>query len=95
MKSGGWWYELLALGQVNPADYDATEVHPCCEWAEDNGTDTYVETCDPAEADFWSAYVHLKEGGVECVGDFDTEADARAYANRIQAEQGWTPCASH
>lgn len=89
MSAGGWWYERLAAGTVNPADYDGVEVQPCRSFTEDNGTDTYVEPCEPADAEFWSAYVHCKAGGVECIGDFDTEDAAAEYARKVAKEQGY------
>ena len=69
----------------DPNDYDAIEIrgvrdsieHPsCCE----------VDDSDPL---FYSTYVHLKRGGLECVGDFNTAEAAREYANKLSHKYGW------
>lgn len=89
MSAGGWWYEWLALGQANPADYDAVEVQACRSFDHPDGRGACVEAVDPENAEFWSAFVRCKTGDVECIGDFETKAEAVAYAGRVAAEQGY------
>lgn len=51
---------------------------------EENGA--YCERVeDPQDAHFWSVYGHLREGGVECLEDFPSEAEARTFADRLLA----------
>lgn len=85
---GGWWFDWLRSGVVDPKDYDGVEVHPCCVGEDGHGTQ-WVEPCEPHEADLWSTYVHCKAGGTECVGDFATEQDAQLYALLISIGHMW------
>lgn len=63
---------------------DGLEIHPVREEMDEQGG--YCEQCEPEEAHFWSVYAHLEEGGVDCLEDFPTEAEARRYAERLKAE---------
>lgn len=69
------------------SEYDATEVMPVVYLPE---CDAY-EVCDRNDPYFamWSTYVHCVAGGVECVGDFETEADALEYAKELDEKYGW------
>lgn len=64
--------------------FDAVEVHPCKEDDDHN-----VEQCDPAEATMWSVYLHCNpehnggHGGLECVADFKTEAQANILGEAL------------
>ena len=40
--------------------------------------------CEPHEAEFWSVFGHLIEGGLECFEDFATEAEAQAFAVKLR-----------
>lgn len=63
-------------------EFDAFEVHgvvtkeACCE-------------VDDANPEFYSVYAHLREGGVECVGDFSNLNAARGYAVFLEAAYGY------
>jgi hypothetical protein len=46
----------------------------------------HIERCGAGEAEFWSVYLHLKIGGVECVADLPTKDEAMA-AGRLCIEQ--------
>jgi hypothetical protein len=37
------------------------------------------EVCEPNEAELWSVYVHLVEGGVSCIADFATQSEAEQF----------------
>ena len=64
--------------------FDGLEIHPVRDLkADDPGDETWCEPCEPEEAQFWSVYGHLVEGGVECFEDFPTEAEARAFAEKL------------
>lgn len=66
--------------------FDAIEVHPVCNVGQDGQTGTlYCEVCTPEEADFWSVYGHLKEGGVDCLEDFPTQEEAETFAARLRS----------
>ncbi len=41
------------------------------------------ERCEPEAAEFWSVYGHDRTGGVLCFEDFPTQAQARAFADRL------------
>ncbi|MCB1094686.1 MAG: hypothetical protein KDN22_03810 [Verrucomicrobiae bacterium] len=47
---------------------------------DDSGDEPWCEQCKPEEADLWSVFGHLVEGGLECFGDFPTEAEATSFA---------------
>jgi hypothetical protein len=49
---------------------------------------TECRRCDPAEAEFWSVYGCVPEGGSLCLGDFATAALAYAYAEAVSAAWG-------
>ena len=54
---------------------DGLEVAPCVIVG-----DTIERTTTAAGANFWSVYVHLPEGGVEWIADYDTQAGAVRFA---------------
>jgi hypothetical protein len=60
--------------------YDAIEVSPV------TGADEIgYEVCGEDEPDIamWSVYLHLKEGGVECIADCATKHDAYFIAQAL------------
>jgi len=63
---------------------DGLEIHPCRTESVEGET-AFVEPCAPGEAEFWSVYGHLKQGGVSCFEDFAAVAEARAFAERLLA----------
>jgi hypothetical protein len=65
------------------------EIHPVQERADTDDGFSYCEQCTPEEADFWSVYGHLREGGVLCLEDFTTEAEARAFAETLLSAWPW------
>jgi hypothetical protein len=70
-----WFYRILEFGGL--------ELHPVRECTDaDDGFKT-CEQCAPVNADFWSVYGRLLEGGVLCFEDFKTEAAARAFAETL------------
>lgn len=64
-------------------DYDAIELHPCWKAGD------VIERCSPDEADMWSVYLHLREGGVECIGDLDSLSEAKAFALGVATVTGF------
>lgn len=73
--------------------YDGLEIHPVRDTFRnrefpamdpiDRGT--RCEPCEPDQAEFWSVYAHCKEGGIECLEDFHSIAEARSYAEQLLA----------
>ena len=57
--------------------FDAFEIHPCALIGYGDGTEG-LEPCDrdSKRIHCWSLYVHLERGGLECVSDHATEAEA-------------------
>lgn len=68
--------------------YDAVEVHGVRNFASgtDSGTCYEIDNITPTS---FSVYVHLKEGGLDCVGDFGKYDDAVQYGAEVSAEYGW------
>jgi hypothetical protein len=69
--------------------FDGLEISPCTTVADGNWG-PYIEVCDdPADAEFWSVYGHYNPGlcdgfgGVDCLEDFPTECEARAFAEQL------------
>lgn len=61
--------------------YDAVEMNPVRREGE-NG----LEMCEETDPDIamWSVYLHLKEGGVECVADCAAKDDALLVACALE-----------
>ena len=80
-----WWIERLR-------QFDALEIHPCCVVGTTLFGEEAVETCEPAEADFWTVYGHYalpgRRRGIDALRDFSTEAEAAAFRDRIRAGYG-------
>jgi len=56
--------------------YDNVEMAGCIEDKERGFTE---RVDDDREPHFWSVYLHLKEGGCECIADFAEMRDAEAF----------------
>ena len=65
--------------------FDGLEIHPVRELIDEDDGSSYCEQCEPHEAQFWSVYGHLIEGGVLCFEDFPSQAAARAFAETLLA----------
>jgi hypothetical protein len=59
---------------------DAFEVHPVKKIEEYD----CFEICEDEDADMWSVYQHLTEGGIECIADFETEKDALSFQKILE-----------
>lgn len=65
-----------------PTPFDSYEIQPCRLVQDtDEPHSSFVETCEPFEADFWTLYGHIPGEGVMAVGDFD----AREHAEEVYA----------
>lgn len=70
-------------------DYDGIEIHGVRDLAELNDQRNTCCEIDDENPQYFSTYVHLKEGGVECVGDFATHDLAREYAGELARQYQW------
>lgn len=69
--------------------YDALEIHGVRNrYAENDPRGTNFEI-DEANPEMYSVYAHLKEGGVDAVGDFGRYERAKQYASRLSADYAW------
>lgn len=68
--------------------FDAYEINPCRRWEEpDSPGHFYYEVCEPAEADVWTLYGHVRGHGVQAIGDFDTFDHAAEVFTRITGKR--------
>lgn len=95
--------ELVALGEALPGNaryataiigdapqiYDAIEIRGVRVVGRDPSTGKTELEVDDVNPVFWSVYLHRKEGGVECVGDFATRPLADAYAHELSQTYGY------
>jgi hypothetical protein len=73
-------FRVIAMG--GPIDpFDAYEIHGCHEIAE-NGH-TWTEQCEDSEAQFFTLFGHIPDGGVDAIGDFKTRELAEQILSRI------------
>lgn len=62
--------KLPAFTVPTDSQWDCFEIQPIKEF------EGVCEVCDPEEAEFWSVYVHLVRGGVDCIADVPGEKHA-------------------
>jgi hypothetical protein len=86
IKREGNRYGLDELGAYSRCrdKYDGTEVHPVAMIDASS-----AEVVDPDKAQFWSVYLHLKSGGIECVGNFATYPEAQNAASKLDSAFGF------
>jgi hypothetical protein len=76
----------LPPGQATdgPARFDDYEIQPCRSYFDiDEPNLSFVEPCEPFEADFWTLYGHISGEGAQAIGDFDTRKHAEEVFARI------------
>jgi len=67
--------------------FDNYEISPCRRFEEpDSPGRFYFELCEPAKADVWTLYGHIKGEGVEAIGDFATRDAAEEIYFRITGQ---------
>ena len=76
-----YWREVIE----DPNDFDAIEIHG----VRDLGGGVCEITHEDDTPDFFSVYVHMKEGGVQCVGDHSQLSEAKEHANMLSRLYGW------
>ena len=71
--------------------FDNYEIHPCKRYeAPDSPGQSFIEQCEPADADVWTLYGHIDGEGVQAIGDFATREHAEEVFQRItrQSREG-------
>lgn len=81
-------YARTIIGN-HPDKFDAIEIQGVRDLNEVNDPDGTCCEVDNENPQFFSTYLHLKAGGVECVGDFGTFELASDYAQRLSARFNW------
>lgn len=67
--------EIVRTIQAIKKPWDDLVIEPV-RIASSKGKKQEVEACEDKDADFYSIYVHYKEGGLECIFDVDTKLEA-------------------
>lgn len=71
----------------NPDQFDGVEVQGVRSYQ--TGADSFAYEVDNENPEAYSTYLHNKEGGVECCGDFTLREHAQQYASELAAQFGW------
>ena len=80
-----------------PARFDDYEIHGIRKIDENDRHLSYHEQVPDDEAEFWSLFGHIPDGGVDCIGDFATREHAEEIFARItgrrytDGEKGMNP----
>jgi len=70
--------------------YDGLEIHGVRDVEPPGESNERVVEVDNDNPQYFSVYVHLKNGGVDCVGDFGIYHFANGYASELAQQYGWT-----
>lgn len=73
----------------DPRRFDAIEVHEVCEFSDPEGPSYEEPDCDRVEPSTFNVYAHLKDGGIDCCGDFGRRSDALAYGAGLASIHHW------
>jgi hypothetical protein len=73
----------------DPGRFDAVEVHDVCEFSDPEGPSCEEPGCDRVTPSTFSVYAHLKDGGIDCCGDFAQSSDALAYGAELASIHHW------
>lgn len=76
----------------NPQRFNSIEVHDMYRFLDRDGAEQYETANDPHEADMYSVYAHLKDGGIDCCGDFNLREAALSYGDELAELHGWPLC---
>lgn len=66
--------------------FDEFEIHPCkvIEEVDIPNKLQLIEQCEPNEAQFWSVYIHIMGGGLDCIADCETEQHAKGLVEFLK-----------
>jgi hypothetical protein len=73
----------------NPSHYDAIEVHGVRNINDADDPDGTHYEVDDENPELYSVYLHCVGGGIECVGDFSSNALAEEYASELSVLYSW------
>ena len=74
----------LTRKPILPPRFDDYEIQTCRRYIEaDEPNLSFVEPCEPFEADFWTVYGHIPGEGVQAIGDFHSRKHAEEVFARI------------
>lgn len=78
---------------INVEAFDALEIQGVREFHNSADPEDNIIETDNDDPEFFSVYVHQKptptDGGTACIGDFDTHAEAVAYAEELAQRYNW------
>jgi hypothetical protein len=75
---------MTAFNDCLPARFDDYEIQPCRRFLDADDPDfSFVEPCEPFEADFWTLYGHVSGEGAHAIGDFHDRKHAEEIYARI------------
>ena len=75
-------YRYISHDCIDISLFDAIELDPVAYIDGNKGNGLEV-IHDDTRADFWSVYLHLKTGGVDCIADFKIKQDAVNHAQKL------------
>lgn len=76
-----------AIINGRPEEFDAIEIQGIRSYQ--TGADSFAYEVDNHNPEAYSTYLHCKEAGVECCGDFTLREHALEYARELSALHGW------
>jgi len=78
--------EILAMKPSwtkNIQKFYSLEIHPCILIGDDSEGNPIVEQSCPEHAHFWRVFGHFRNGRLEDLEDFETEAEAVAFCKTL------------
>ncbi|MGA7256643.1 MAG: hypothetical protein WCF17_15295 [Terracidiphilus sp.] len=73
----------------DPRRFDAIEVHGICKFSDPEGSSYEEPEYDRVKPSAFGVFAHLKDGGVDCCGDFGQRSDALAYGTELASIHHW------
>ena len=82
--------QCLVVQLAADTRFNGFEIHPCRRVCEDQHGQVTLEQCDEDDPaiSVWSVYGHLREGGLECLADFENNSLAEDFYDQIIKVQG-------
>ena len=76
-------YKILIVQFASDSRFNGFEAHGCTQVGQDEHGTALLEQCDDTLASIWSVYGHLVTGGLKCLGDFKSKAQADDFFRQI------------
>lgn len=64
--------------------WNGFEINPVHVIGKSESGKDIIEQCEPEEAQAWSVYIHLVDGGSECISDHATQQDAETFVTFLK-----------